>query len=77
MTGIETLRKENERLIAENTYLKKLLDNKGISYEYTLKQPEMVDTAAEINRRIKLFMKLFCSRTEFYAEIWENKERCL
>lgn len=74
MTEIELLRKENERLIAENTYLKKLLDNNGISYEYTPKQAEIVDTASEINRRIKLFMKLFCARTEFYAERWENKE---
>ena len=71
---IELLRRENERLLAENERLKGLLKSHGILYEPKPEPPRCIDSAAEAKRRINLFMKLFCARRDFYAERWESKD---
>ena len=74
MTELEWLRQENQRLIAENTHLKGLLTSHGISFQFPKEQRKPVDATAEKERRIQLFMKLFCARKDFYAERWESKD---
>ena len=74
MTELDWLRQENQRLIAENTHLKGLLTSHGISFQFPKEQRKPVDTTAEKERRIQLFMKLFCARKDFYAERWESKD---
>ena len=55
---IELLRRENERLFAENERLKGLLKSHGIPYEPKPEPPRCIDSATEAKRRINLFMKL-------------------
>ena len=71
---IESLRQENERLLAEVERLRGLLKSHGIPYEPKPEPPRYVDSAAEAKRRVNLFMKLFCARRDFYAERWESKD---
>ena len=71
MMEIERLRQEIERLNAENLRLKDLLKKHGISSEPSepiTEATRMIDAASEKERRIGLFMRLFCARKEFYAE---------
>lgn len=77
MMEIERLRQEIERLNAENLRLKDLLKKHGISSEPSepITEPtRIIDAASEKERRIGLFMRLFCARKEFYAERWESKD---
>ena len=70
MTEIERLKEEIERLVAENDRLKNLLVSHGIPWQL----PKTEDITAEKERRIRLFMKLFCARRDFYAERWEGRD---
>ena len=77
MDEVEWLRKENQRLLAENARLKGLLHAHGISCS---NPPAAVGSvpkehaAGEQERRIRLFMKLFCGRKDIYAKRWESKD---
>lgn len=68
------MQQEIERLSAENLRLKGLLTAHGISWQSECASLPPVDIAMEKERRIALFMKLFCARRDFYAERWEGKD---
>ena len=74
MKSYEELQQEIWRLSAENLRLKDLLTTHGISWQSECASLPPVDIAMEKERRIALFMKLFCARKDFYAERWKGKD---
>jgi len=75
------LKKENARLQEELEIYKSKYSKKSNNFtsntdnEIKVINNKSLDSSSEIQRRIKIFMKLFRGRNDVYAKRWENKRK--